>query len=70
MKQTLQEAIEAELEEFLGYPRYKRTDLTNSRNGYSQKEVVTDSGEVEISVPGDMDSKFEPKVVRGNDRVY
>lgn len=25
IKQTLQEAVEAELEEFLGYPKYKRT---------------------------------------------
>lgn len=69
IKQTLQEALEAELEEFLGYPKYKRTDSTNSRNGYSQKEVVTDSGEVEISVPRDRDSKFEPKVVKKRQSV-
>lgn len=48
IKQTLGEALEAELEEFLGYPKHKRTSSDNSRNGYSQKEVKTESGEVEI----------------------
>jgi putative transposase len=69
VKQTLQEALEAELEEFLGYPKYRHTESTNSRNGYNQKEVRTDSGEVEIRVPRDRDSKFEPKVVKKRQSV-
>lgn len=69
IKQTLQEALEAELEEFLGYPKYRHTESTNSRNGYNQKEVRTDSGEVEIRVPRDRDSKFEPKVVKKRQSV-
>ena len=35
IQQTLREALEAELEEFLGYPRYQRSDSDNYRNGYT-----------------------------------
>jgi transposase-like protein len=69
IKQTLGEALEAELEEFLGYPKHKRTSSANSRNGYNQKEVRTESGEVEIKVPRDRKSEFEPKVVKKRQTV-
>lgn len=69
IKQTLGEALEAELEEFLGYPKHKRTDSINSRNGYTQKEVRTESGEVEIKVPRDRKSEFEPRVVKKRQTV-
>ncbi|NOZ64726.1 MAG: IS256 family transposase, partial [Caldiserica bacterium] len=51
VQQTLQEALEAELEEFLGYSKHQRSDNDNSRNGYNPKTVRTDTGEVEINVP-------------------
>jgi len=44
VQQTLREALEAELEEFLGYPGYQRSDSENSRNGYNPKTVKTASG--------------------------
>jgi putative transposase len=69
IKQTLQEALEAELEEFLGYPKHKRTNSTNSRNGYNQKGVRTESGEIDIKVPRDRDSEFEPRVVKKRQSV-
>ncbi len=69
IKQTLGEALEAELEEFLGYPKHKRTSSANSRNGYSQKGVRTESGEVEIKVPRDRRSEFEPRVVKKRQTV-
>jgi len=37
VRQTLREALEAELEEFLGYKKYERSDTENYRNGYSSK---------------------------------
>jgi transposase-like protein len=56
VKQTLQEAYEAEIEEFVGYPRRnppKGADSKsfNTRNGYGKKRVKSDSGEVELEVP-------------------
>ena len=63
IQQTLQEALEAELEEFLGYSKYERTDSDNYRNGYIPKTVKTDLGEVEIKTPRDRKGQFQPKAV-------
>ena len=63
IQQTLQEALEAELEEFLGYSKYERSENDNYRNGYTLKTVKTDVGEVEIKTPRDRKGEFEPKAV-------
>jgi len=64
IQQTLREALEAELEEFLGYSRYERSGNDNSRNGYSSKTVKSSSGPLEIQVPRDRKGRFEPKLIR------
>jgi len=69
IQKTLQEALEAELEDFLGYPRHQRTDNPNSRNGYTSKDVKTEIGEVELHVPRDRKSGFEPQIVKKRQRV-
>ena len=69
VQQTLQEALEAELEEFLGYPRNGRTSTGNTRNGYTEKTVRTDTGEVGLKVPRDRKSEFEPRIVRKRQTV-
>jgi len=51
VQQTLQEALEAELEEFLEYSRHQRSDNDNFRNGYTSKTVKTETGDLEINVP-------------------
>ncbi len=38
----------------------------NSRNGYSSKTVIGDDGAIEITVPRDRNSTFEPR--RGRSR--
>lgn len=74
IKQTLQEALEGELEEYLGYPKNKppkdkSTKPSNVRNGYSTKTVKSDSGEVELEVPRDGKSEFEPQIVKKRQSV-
>lgn len=74
IKQTLQEALESELEEYLGYPKNKppkdrSTKPSNVRNGYSTKTVKSDSGEVELEVPRDRNSEFEPQIVKKRQSV-
>ena len=64
VRRSLREALEAELEEFLGYGRYERSDTDNSRNGYSSKTIKTSSGALEIRVPRDRKGEFEPQIVR------
>ena len=64
--ETIQVALDAELENELGYSRYdyrnKKTD--NSRNGYSSKTVQGSMGEVEIDIPRDRKGEFEPELVK------
>ena len=74
IKQTLQEALEGELEEYLGYPKNKppkdkSTKPSNVRNGYGTKTVKSDSGEVELEVPRDRNSEFEPQIVKKRQSV-
>ena len=64
----MENGLEAELDDQLGYSRYdyKNKDTDNSRNGHSSKTLRTSFGDVEVSVPRDRKSEFEPKVLRKN----
>ena len=64
MRRTLREALEAEIEEFLGYGKYERSDTGNSRNGYSSKTIKTSSGALEIKVPRDRKGEFELQIAK------
>lgn len=61
---TIQEMLESEMNEHLGYEKYERDENTNSRNGYKTKRVRSGMGEYEIDVPQDRDSSFEPQIVK------
>ena len=64
----MENGLEAELDDQPGYNRYdyKNKDTDNSRNGHSSKTLRTSFGDVEVSVPRDRKSEFEPKVLRKN----
>lgn len=66
---TIQEMLEAELEDHLGYERYdnKNKGTSNSRNGHRTKKVKSDFGEVKLSIPRDRNGDFEPRVVKNYD---
>ena len=51
--EVLENGLEAELDDKLGYSKYdyRNKDTENSRNGYSRKSVKTSAGSVEIAVP-------------------
>ena len=61
---TIQEMLEAELDEHLGYSSYERSDNSNYHNGRKTKKIRGNLGETEIEVPQDRDGTFEPKVVK------
>ena len=56
--------MEAEMDDHLGYEKSKRSDSDDYRNGYKPKRVNSSYGAMEIEVPQDRKSTFEPKVVR------
>ncbi|RCX07584.1 transposase-like protein [Anaerobacterium chartisolvens] len=61
---TIQSMMEAELDNHLGYEAYERTSNSNARNGKKPKSIRSKYGEMNIQVPQDRDSSFEPQVVR------
>jgi putative transposase len=64
-KDVLQEMLEAEMDVTLGYSKNeaKGKDTTNIRNGYSSKNLKTKYGNIEMDIPRDRNSEFEPKIV-------
>ena len=59
-------ALEAEMEAHLGYKKHDNTgdNSGNSRNGYTTKTVITeDNDTIEIQVPRDRNSTFEPVII-------
>ena len=63
---VLENGLEAELDEELGYSKYdyrnKQTD--NSRNGYSEKTMKTSFGDMDISIPRDRKGDFDPQLIK------
>jgi transposase-like protein len=63
---TLEQMLEAELTDKLGYEPYeaKGRNSGNSRNGHYAKKVRTSEGDTNIQVPRDRNGEFEPKGIR------
>lgn len=69
LKQGTEALLEAELEKELGYSRYNRkAEKENYRNGYSEKTVKSDAGDIQLSIPRDRNGEFEPEIVPKNSR--
>ena len=66
---VLENGLEAELDDKLGYSKYdyRNKDTDNSRNGYSRKSVKTSAGAVEIAVPRDRNGDFDPQIIKKNE---
>ncbi|MDQ0145561.1 transposase-like protein [Pseudarthrobacter niigatensis] len=69
-KNVLETALEAEMDEHLGYEKHDVSGRGsgNSRNGTRTKTVLTEIGPVEIDVPRDTGSTFDPQIVRKRQR--
>ena len=66
----LNKALEAEMDTHLGYKKHSNDGdgSGNSRNGYSDKTVITGDGEAQIKVPRDRNGEFEPEIVKKHER--
>ena len=69
-KALLERVLGAELSDHLGYekgdPAGRGTG--NSRNGHTDKTVLTEDGEVDLAVPRDRNGSFEPAIVPKGER--
>jgi len=64
---TMEAMLEAEMSAHLGYERYeaKGRKSGNNRNGHSKKKLRSSAGaDVEIRIPRDRKSEFEPQIIR------
>ena len=63
-KVTVETALNAELDDHLGYEKHQTSSGSNVRNGRSTKTVITDEGEFELETPRDREGTFEPQLVK------
>lgn len=61
---TIKEMMEAEMDDHLGYQKSERSDSDDYRNGYKSKRLNSSYGSMDIDVPQDRKSTFEPQVVK------
>jgi putative transposase len=64
-KRFMERLLEMEMDNHLGYTRHavEGRNSGNSRNGKQKKTIKTGNGEIEIAVPRDRSSEFEPALV-------
>ena len=70
----LENILEAEMDEHLGRDKYQRqSDIEpserNYRNGYSPKNLRSSFGDVDLDIPRDRKSEFEPQIVKKYETV-
>ena len=61
---TIKEMMEAEMDDHLGYAKSERSDSDDYRNGYKSKRINSSYGSLDIEVPQNRKSTFEPKAVK------
>lgn len=61
---TIKEMMEVEMQDHLGYQKSERSNSDDYRNVYKTKHVNSSFGSMEIQVPQDRKSTFEPNVVK------
>ena len=63
-KVTVEAALNAELDDHLGYDKNATSTNTNSRNGKTRKTLKTEAGQFELESPRDRYGSFDPKLVQ------
>jgi transposase-like protein len=69
-KITVETALNAELDDHLGYSKHETSDSSNSRNGFTGKTLQTDDGQFAIDTPRDREGSFEPQLVKKRQRRF
>jgi len=64
LKEVIQTASQEELTSHLGYDKNDESDNSNYRNGYNDKTIKSKYGNIDVSIPRDRESSFEPQLVK------
>jgi len=64
LKEVIQTASQEELTSHLGYDKHQESNNTNNRNGYNDKTIKSKYGNIDVSIPRDRESSFEPQLVK------
>jgi transposase-like protein len=69
-KITVETALNAELDDHLGFDKHSPSSGDNNRNGYTSKTLQTEDGQFELDTPRDRAGSFEPKLVKKHQRRF
>jgi transposase-like protein len=69
-KITVETALNAELEDHLGFAKHEMSESRNARNGSTRKTLQTEDGEFALDTPRDRDGSFEPQLVKKHQRRF
>jgi transposase-like protein len=64
LKEVIQTATQEELTAHLGYDKHQESTTSNYRNGYNEKTIKSKYGNINVSIPRDRNSSFEPQLVK------
>ena len=65
-KMSVEAALNAELDDHLGYEKGTPKIASNTRNGHTSKTLKTEDGSFELNTPRDRNGEFEPQLVKKN----
>jgi len=63
-KVAVEAALNAELDDHLGYSKHETSSTDNSRNGFTSKTLRTEDGQFELNTPRDRHGSFEPQLIK------
>ena len=66
LQQFINNSLEAEMSEHLGYDKHQKSEQPNKRNGKMSKTIGTELGDIQVDTPRDRESSFEPQLVKKN----
>lgn len=71
-KRIVEKAMNAEMKDHLGYDinNPDGNNSGNSRNGTSKKKILTELGDIDISIPRDRNGEYEPQIIKKHQRRF
>jgi putative transposase len=71
-KRIVEKAMSTEMKDHLGYEINNPVgnNTGNSRNGTSKKTILTEIGDIDLSIPRDRKGEFDPKIIKKHQRRF